>query len=311
VPEKPPQFGGSRLAQQLYCKGIGEATSAEVLKEHVNDALQRALRPGEYVEGVYFVGSPSGGTRNAILVITSDALADAALGLSNMLLCEGHRLSLKRPQGWSASEQRAVDALPKPSLTIVREEEGVELAPILSVEERLRMQRLERAKASGVLPPRGEGGGPFGFPPATSGGGGRPAYHLQPAPAAAKKKKVEKVAPTFSPSQQALLDRLKPKLNKTTLGVLNGLCTHKDEAGTQIDYNDMGKLLDLLMSEGLLHVTHKDSSMVITSGSNEGGISHSIKVRAGVSAAAAAAAAVCARRSGSCGGPFSPPGASS
>jgi hypothetical protein len=83
-----------------------------VLKAHVNDALQRALRPGDYVQSVHFLGGVTAGQRSAILVLSTDPLAEAALALHDNLLCQGHRLSLRRPQGWGVEHQRAVDALP-------------------------------------------------------------------------------------------------------------------------------------------------------------------------------------------------------
>ena len=124
----------------------------EVLCEHVNAAVQRALRPGSYVSSAHFCGSQSAtGTRSAILVLGSDALAEAVLGMHEALLCQGHRLAIRRPQGWGAAEQRAVEALPQIRLAITREEAGVELPAILSVEERLRAVRIARAKEAGAL----------------------------------------------------------------------------------------------------------------------------------------------------------------
>jgi hypothetical protein len=262
------EFGGAPPWRRLLARGLPPDAEEEELCAHVQNALARAQRP-TYTKVVYCGGAHLLDGGAAMLVFASDALATAACEqMTDSMLLRGCRLTLARPVDYRKPPPAAA-ATPL-RLNVVREERGVPLPEVLTVEEALKKRAAESAAK------RGGGGG--------GGGGGAPPPPPPPAAAApakalsakeqkkvaeralAERKAAEKAALTSA--QRALAERVRAALTKAELQCLQAIAQVHDAGSAQdVSYEVACKLLARLGELGApVSVTIKADQINVCAG---------------------------------------------
>ena len=122
---------------KLYMKGWTAkecpfiTNTVDDLITHINNAMCRARNCGyiNHVDGIYQLGKSN---TSAMVVFSTEIIANAAIKLDNNMLWNKSYLRLYRPQGYVKESNTSVIEI---KMNIVREMEGVKLAPIFNPNE--------------------------------------------------------------------------------------------------------------------------------------------------------------------------------
>ena len=122
---------------KLYMKGWTAkecpfiTNTVDDLITHINNAMCRARNCGyiNQVDGIYQLGKSN---TSAMVVFSTEIIANAAIKLDNNMLWNKSYLRLYRPQGYVKESNTSVIEI---KMNIVREMEGVKLAPIFNPNE--------------------------------------------------------------------------------------------------------------------------------------------------------------------------------
>lgn len=133
---------------KLYMKGWTAENcpfitdTVDDLITHINNAICRARNCGyiNHIDGIYQLGKSN---TSAMVVFSTEIIANAAIKLDNNMLWNKSYLRLFRPQGYIKESNTSVIEI---KMNIVREMEGVKLAPIFNHNEQKKKKIQKKTK---------------------------------------------------------------------------------------------------------------------------------------------------------------------
>jgi len=131
---------------KLYMKGWTAekcpfiTNTVDELITHINNAFCRARNCGyiNHIEGIYQLGKSN---TSAMIVFSTELIANAAIYLDNNILWNELYLRLQRPQGYQQSNSNIFTEI---KMNVVREMKGVTLPPIINPNEQKKKQKKSK-----------------------------------------------------------------------------------------------------------------------------------------------------------------------
>ena len=253
----------------LYVRGFTASTTETDLAKHIDKAINRFYRPGAYVSGIsYLRREGESAAFGALVEFSSARYASAAIALDDALLCDGARLSFRRPQDYSANVEETASLQPI-IFNVRREIEGETYPDPEPVEWNARPNTRLTSRAESSQNTRA----PVARPSAVTAA----ALSQQQAQQKAASKKAKKSnSEPLEASEVELIAQLRALMTKPAAKTLEYLCAH-DGRETSIMFDGLVALCEALDKLNILVSKYNGSDKLLIHGVGTGQMaSHSI-----------------------------------